>query len=589
MRTAILVTAIVIVALLTAVFALTVPTIPHASAADSYEKVIIAYAGLLIAAPAGITASVGTGTTTGEPDPTEGTGRGKAAPQSVRAEIEIEDLLGSVAVHYLGLETVAIAERGKMPALSKKRESLLGAWRSQVAAGMDPWTAFATVRDSECPGWTSPLFARSPAESVQARGRELFRQIVSALERHFYMDERWHYVVHALFILQSRVVELLPAVFYVFIGGRFGSGKTNLLVLTRNLTDGLLVENVSVPALARSLEKGKTVCLDEIDTTRGKELDEIRDALLRQGYKATAAPYIRWDAGSRKREEVPIYGPKVATLRGVPDDALASRGFFIPTVKPDGEEGFGYVLLNLWPELGDLNERLREWGDAAASAYSPLAVRGVAFSATFKEKVRKAAKELGANRESELVTVALLTAEIAGLDILEELSKATELRATELTEAEGDILEELRGVMLELTGGRIVRLDAAAPEISIKQSEVRREVNRRLKERGEPVLSDRRFAVLRRELGVKDVWLRKRGQALWWVFPATYLERLRGGTLHQDSLGSLGSPSTVSDEKGEPGEPKEPRSSGPLMEEALDFSARPEDRAPLGERERRNL
>ena len=187
------------------------------------------------------------------------------------------------------------------------------------------------------------------------------------------------------------------------------------------------------------------------------------------------------------------------------------------------------------------------------------------------------------------MTVALLTAEIAGLDILEELSKATELRATELSEAEGEILEELRGVMLELTSGRIVRLDAAAPEVSIKQSEVRKEINRRLKERGEPVLSDRRFAVLRRELGVKDVWLRKRGQALWWVFPTTYLERLRGGTLHPDSLGSLDSSPAISDEKREPGEPKEPIGSGPLMEESLNFSARPEDRAPLSERERRSL
>src|SRR5438477_9859952 len=131
------------------------------------------------------------------------------------------------------------------------------------------------------------------------------------------MEEQSHYTIAALFILLSRVALSLPAVFYLFFGGAKGSGKTNALGLIARLTNALSFENVSIAALARSMEKGRTVCIDEYDVSRGREVDEPRDALVRQGYKRDAAPFVRWAAIRKKKEEIPLFWPKAITFRTV--------------------------------------------------------------------------------------------------------------------------------------------------------------------------------------------------------------------------------------------------------------------------------
>src|SRR5579864_6171088 len=96
--------------------------------------------------------------------------------------------------------------------------------------------------------------------------------------------------------------EALPAVFYLYFGGAFSTGKSNVLSLVAALTDGLMLENVSPPALARVIEKGRTILLDEIDVERGEELDDVMSALLRSGYRRNGPPYVRWNAKDKKPE-----------------------------------------------------------------------------------------------------------------------------------------------------------------------------------------------------------------------------------------------------------------------------------------------
>ena len=147
---------------------------------------------------------------------------------------------------------------------------------------------------------------RIPAVPVQAApGPVVFESTISTLRAHYFFESEWHYVLVALFVLQARIVTCLPAVFYLFFGGRFGTGKTNILRLIADLTGGLLLENVSVAALARTITEGRVVCIDEFDVSRGKDVDEVRDALVRQGYKATAAPYMRWNAAAKEVERFP--------------------------------------------------------------------------------------------------------------------------------------------------------------------------------------------------------------------------------------------------------------------------------------------
>ncbi|MEE9237396.1 MAG: hypothetical protein V3U52_06370 [Thermoplasmata archaeon] len=354
----------------------------------------------------------------------------------------------------------------------------------------------------------------------------LFGAVMDTLQTHFYFKEAWHYVVTVLFVFQGYVATVLPAVFYLFIGGRYGEGKTTLLALLEKLTGGLLFENVSIAALARTMGEAQTICLDEMDVSRGRDYDGIRDAFLRTGYKADAAPYARWDVARRSIEEVPIYGPKAATFRGVLDAALQSRGFVLPTVKPAGEEGYEFVLRNMWPDLRELPERLKAWGEDARKQYPPERVQEIANSPEFKEKVKRAVPELGANRESERATIALLVAEMLSVDVREEMKKASEQAQALTGEDTADLLEDLKDVVLSRAVSIQEKLIDESPEIRFRQKEIKDEMNRILKDRGERPLSHGRFAALRRDFGIEDAWLRKPQNRVEWAVPVKWLSTL---------------------------------------------------------------
>ncbi|MCI4321737.1 MAG: hypothetical protein L3K05_05470 [Thermoplasmata archaeon] len=386
-------------------------------------------------------------------------------------------------------------------------------------------------------------------------GPQLFEAVVASARSHYYFDSEWHYVLVALFILQARIVQSLPAVFYLFFGGRYGTGKTNILRLIADMTDGVLLENVSVAALARMITSGKVVCMDEFDVPRGKDLDEVRDALVRQGYKASAAPYMRWNAASRELEPVPIYGPKALAFRGVIEDALQSRGFTIPTASPVGEGGYDLVLRNLFPELKDIAVRVSSWGARAVVEFPPDRVREIAMSPTFRAKVRAVVQELGANRDSELMTVALLTAEIAGVDVLATLKLASEHRESSAADTADDALGELAAVVGDLARSSPRALGEVDGITRLKQSSIAEELNRRRRESGKYGLGTQRLAKCRRELGVKDEWLRASHKASWWHLPREFLTGLEPSVAAPSTTGATppGSPTSPvrQDEKGD--------------------------------------
>ncbi len=362
--------------------------------------------------------------------------------------------------------------------------------------------------------WQTPLCIRD--------GPQLFAHVVDVLKRHFYMEKEWHYIVTALWVFQAKIAVLLPATFYLFIGGRFGSGKTNLLNLLQMFSGGMLLENSSVAVLGRTMEYGRPVLFDEYDVPRNKDYDETRDALVRQGYKSTAAPYKRWNAARNAAEEFPIYGPKALTLRGLLDPALQSRGYEIPTVKCEGEDGFSYVLLNLWPELENLPALLDEWSRIAQAAFDADTLRAIAGSEGFREKVRAVVTELGANRESELAVIALLVAHVAGLDILAELRKANELRQAVSGEADADDLAQIAQVVLELATVTNAKILDEAPEVTIRQPDIKKRVNEGRKAAGQRAMTDSRFATLRQELGIKAEWLTNTHGTLVWHIPSSW-------------------------------------------------------------------
>jgi hypothetical protein len=371
-------------------------------------------------------------------------------------------------------------------------------------------------------------------DEVRAEGRNLHTEVVEALRRHYFFEDSWAYPILGLAILEAWISMALPVVFYIFFEGTLGAGKTNLLSLVAALTKALSFENVSTAALARTMgaaRPGVAVCIDEADVFRGKEIGETLNAMIRQGYKRNAAKYVRWNQDENRAEELPIYGVKFETLRGKLDPALSSRGFHFPSAAPVGEEHYELVLNNLWPDLGDLPERLERWGEKASGAYVDADAESIARSPEFRDRVRSSVRRLGANRDSELFTIAILVCEITGVDLSAELRRAGDVRTLESGNSESGGADETVAVLqdLWLEEGRTGARRIVKEGFRVRQSDLRSRVNVRLAEKGERRLTDVDFAAVRRDLGIKESWLSRPKNQTTWTIPLEDLDRLFKG------------------------------------------------------------
>jgi len=364
------------------------------------------------------------------------------------------------------------------------------------------------------------------------------------LEAQLYFSEPWHYDIATLFVFQSYVARNLPAVFYLYFGGPFGSGKTNSLDLIRRLTGGTLLENVSIPALARIMGDAQTICLDEIDVSRGGDFDEVRGALLRQGYHSSAAPYTRWNLKQNLLDTFPIYGPKAAAYRSFLEDGLQSRGFLIPTIRAPGEGNYDLVLHGLWPPVSDLRPRLLRWQTDVSAKWSSEQLRDLASSGPFKAKVQGVLPGIGGNRDTELIIIAVLVAEVVGVDLTSQLSECGRAREVAMLDARSPDLDDLRDILVGLAvraSGPPTVGGSPLTTVTVRQQEIKHDLDAIRAFRNVRPISAKDLARLRRELGVKDAWLSKSHSAAIWNLPIGWVMSLGA---EQPSLAQIGSPAS---------------------------------------------
>jgi len=417
------------------------------------------------------------------------------------------------------------------------------AWEEMVRGADRIWTWDQAIETEAM----TLILAGEPTTAAED-GAVLFREVREVVEEHVRLESPWASAVVALFVMQAYVVSLMPCVAYLMIGGRFGHGKTKLLRLVVRLTGGTAFENVSVAALARSLKNGMTVGIDEYDVVRERDVQEIRDALVRQGYQADASPYTRYDAAKRQVESFPVFGPKVLTFRGGVEDALQSRGYVVAMGEIEGEEGYQYVLRNMFPRDRGLTIRLKTWAEGTLGRWDLAKVQDMMQNG-LSEDVRRAVQVLGANRDSELATVACAIARIIGIDLGEELRKASEARSIAIAASSDADVELCREIVLELAKGTVqAAIDEADAAVHLKQKDIRKAFDEARRARGDRRLSDATFAAIRRELGVKDMWLTRPQGAIVWGLPTPWLT----------SLTRLTSTHMESGESGEPSEPVVP-------------------------------
>lgn len=366
-----------------------------------------------------------------------------------------------------------------------------------------------------------------PEPKPASDGPALFREVREALEQRYHFEQPWHAVLCALFVFQAHLARALPATFYLVIKGRYGGGKTSLLNVIGKLGGGLVFENVSVAAIARELGQGRLVCIDEFDVKRPADVQSVLDSLVRQGYRRDAAPYTRYDATKHEVERLPVYGPKALTIRSFLDPALESRGFIISAAPVEGEQAYGFVVRNLWSDVGDLPTRLARWAAQVMPGWPDSRLRAVAESAEFAAKRHRILEATGANRDTEQVLVALLVAEIACVDVTTELRAAVELRRASVgTEDAGD-LEDVTEAILAATGMLQARVTEEARVLRVWFRDLKKAINGKREARKEPPINDRRLATVLTQVGVSESWKGRTDNRVRFDLPAEFVQRLR--------------------------------------------------------------
>ena len=362
-----------------------------------------------------------------------------------------------------------------------------------------------------------------------AVGKYLFGEVKENLRKHIHLREEWQYSISSLFVMQSYVASVLPACFYLMITGKYGAAKTKFLKRIVALSGGILFENVSVAALARAMgeKPGRMVGIDEYDVTRERDVQEVRDALVRQGYQADCAPYTRYDAVKRQVEQIPIYGPKALTFRGSVEDALQSRGYIVEVAPYDGDDGFRYVKRNLVPRNDGIPEKMAQWGEVTRASLDSGQVEARMETEGYDERVKAAVQVFGANRESELGAMAVLVADLIGMESAVDLQDASKARGIAVAMSEDEDLEVLRDCLLGLAKGTVqAAIDSGGSITRVAHKDLRAAFDEARKARGDRRLTNSAFSSLRRELGIRDAWIRRPSNLVMYCLPTPYLTNL---------------------------------------------------------------
>lgn len=377
-------------------------------------------------------------------------------------------------------------------------------------------------------------------------GPDLFKDVKAWIESLFHFDEPMDAALVTLMILQTRVYQLLPTVFYLFVMGKPGSGKTCLLNAMAMLGRGRLLGDITPAAMARELGRGRDAqldssqpydprnsnafyhlgCFDEYDSEGNRERHAAMDELLRHGYRRDGAPYVRWDMERGKARAYNLYMPKAAAATSTLDPAQASRGFKISAVPYEEPDGFVILLNNRYPKgMKELVQRLDEWADAVRQHYTRERVEELEKSSEHAERVKAITGRLGLNRKNEHALTCATIAEMAGIDIKEELQHGIRTLST-ANEEDEDEIEELNVALLSIVEQQ--RLIQAADTITVKQAAVKALINEERRLKNLKPLGNKRFATIYRAAGIRESWVRGRGGKNYWVVPVLHLKKVKG-------------------------------------------------------------
>jgi hypothetical protein len=232
------------------------------------------------------------------------------------------------------------------------------------------------------------------------------------------------------------------------------SGKSRLLeVLELLVPSPLKTENISVAALARSVDQGATLLLDEIDSVFGKgkasETQEMLRGILDSGYR-TGGSYVRMagQGASMEPRRFSTFSPKVISGIGGLPGTLEDRSIVIQMKrKLPGEHAERFRFRDGRDHAKPIRDRLAAWAssaikelidarpdistqldDRAADGWEPLLAIADMAGDDWPQQARDAALALsvGEAREDESLGVRLLA------DIAEAFGTSTQISTNDL-------------------------------------------------------------------------------------------------------------------------------------------------------------
>lgn len=377
-------------------------------------------------------------------------------------------------------------------------------------------------------------------------GPPLFQDVKTWFQSMFYFEEPKDATLVTLFIFQTRCYRMLPTVFYSFIKGPPGSGKTCLLNAMAMLGRGVLLGNISVPAMARELGRGREIklesnvrvaksnmsvlyhlgCFDEYDAKGNKDKHDAMDEMLRHGYRWDGPAYVRWDMENNRSKAWDLYMPKAAAATRSLDPALASRGFPIGAVPYDGPDGYPILLHNRYPKkVAELNVGLDSWGDSVNKTFDMEQIEALETSDEHTKHVEAISGGLGLNRKNEHALTCATISHLAGISIDEELKHGIERLPLANEEYEDEIEEIYQAIIAVAEQQGPIK---SAESITIKQSAVKRFINKKRDENHIKPLSSPSFAEFYRAAGIHDSWIRPRHGCNYWVIPMSRVQVIKG-------------------------------------------------------------
>ena len=371
-------------------------------------------------------------------------------------------------------------------------------------------------------------------------GAPLFQKVKAWLLDHWIFDEPLDLSIVALFIFQTRCYRLLPSVFYLFVMGKPGSGKSKLLVTLSRLGRGLNLGDITAASMARELGRGREAradadqqtarvgrstfpvfyhctTVDELDKL-GKDQRAECEGILRNGYTWDGARYTRCVGEKMTVKQWDLYMPKAMAASSGTELALGTRGFRVSAAEKQGREAYTVMLNNRWVHGADeLVAELDQWADAVIASYSWEQVEAMERSPEHIALVEKVVGEVGATRSSEHIATCVTISQLIGVDITEELRHGVETISLSSEEFEDEV-EAINKAIVDLVGD----IDTGAT-VTIKQAAVKKKVNKARVESNLKPLGDNRFREAYRQAGIRDSWIRFRNGRNWWVIPMHHL------------------------------------------------------------------